>query len=406
MSLEEDQRRRPPRAVNIIRPSSPLLQAFHRPVMQFHQQPSACSMTSASTWSSSSSSASTEYSPSTAGFITTRPTSPSWYHRPGSPSGWSFVGKPSPLGPLSRMAALAHQQEAGLSGLSSPVTEDSDGTLDSDEDDYDHDNLDIDLDDDDLDDDDDLEDDDLDDFSSSSSAEEDVIPRPIIAKMKQGCTIMNGKGELVGFSSNHNNDASDKFGRKIADLEIEVKSLASVNATLEEQTREQAARIAELEKKLQDRNGCELPPTPVSMTFSEPEDDPETEQLYERIKAMLQSLIDDAQRAVATQSKRSGRVLYKDPRQLMDYERSSSSIRTPPPPAPGPSSRSPRRPRSGSRNYSVVSCPEATLTSSPNRRSWPTVTAGGSRLLRMATQPSGASGRQRSQSMVRATSSP
>lgn len=125
------------------------------------------------------------------------------------------MGKPSPLGPLSRMAALAHQQEAGLSGLSSPVTEDSDGTLDSDEDDYDHDNLDIDLDDDLDDDDDDLEEeeDDLDDFSSSS--EEDVIPRPIIARMKQGCTIMNGKGELVGFSSNHNNDPHDKFGRKV-----------------------------------------------------------------------------------------------------------------------------------------------------------------------------------------------
>ena len=118
---------------------------------------------------------------------------------------------------------------------------------------------------------------------------------------------------------------------------------------------------------------------------------------------MLQSLIDEAQRAVTTQSKRSGRVLYKDPRQLMDYERSSSSIRTPPPPAPGPNSRTPRRPRSGSRNYSVVSCPDATLASNSNRRSWPTVTAGGSRLLRMATQPSG---RQRSQSMVRATSSP
>lgn len=206
MSLEEDQRRRPPRAVNIIRPSSPLLQAFHRPAMHFHQ-PSACSMTSASTWSSSSSSASTEYSPTTtAGFITTRPTSPSWYHRPGSPSGWSFVGKPSPLGPLSRMAALAHQQESGLSGLSSPVTEDSDGTLDSDEDDYDHDNLDIDLD----------EDDDLDDFSSYE--EEEVMPRPIIAKMKQGCTIMNGKGELVGFTSNHSHDTNDKFGRKVVSI--------------------------------------------------------------------------------------------------------------------------------------------------------------------------------------------
>ena len=120
------------------------------------------------------------------------------------------MGKPSPLGPLSRMAALAHQQEAGLSGLSSPVTEDSDGTLDSDEDDYDHDNLDIDLDDVD----DDLDDDDLYDFSSASE-EEEVIPRPLIAKMKQGCTIMNGKGELVGFSSNHGNDAHDKFGRKV-----------------------------------------------------------------------------------------------------------------------------------------------------------------------------------------------
>lgn len=104
------------------------------------------------------------------------------------------------------MAALAHQQESGLSGLSSPVTEDSDGTLDSDEDDYDHDNLDIDLD----------EDDDLDDFSSYE--EEEVMPRPIIAKMKQGCTIMNGKGELVGFTSNHSHDTNDKFGRKVVSI--------------------------------------------------------------------------------------------------------------------------------------------------------------------------------------------
>ncbi|KAI8143798.1 hypothetical protein BJV82DRAFT_85096 [Fennellomyces sp. T-0311] len=197
--MEEDQRRRPPRAVNIIRPSSPLLQAFRRPYFFAQHEPSATpsittagSMTSSSTWSSSSSSILSTEQPTAAGkfngLIHNRPGSP--FVRSQSPTGWSVLSKNmpyralSPLGhhytPLSRIAAL-----------SSMSTDSTDDDLDDSDDDISPD--------------------------VSSSSDEDDEPE-VVAKMKKGCTIMNGKGEFVTINeepSPKDNNGGAKLSRKV-----------------------------------------------------------------------------------------------------------------------------------------------------------------------------------------------
>ncbi|KAI9253862.1 hypothetical protein BDA99DRAFT_540471 [Phascolomyces articulosus] len=422
--MEEDQRHRPPRAVNIIRPSSPLLKAFRRPYfLAQHNEPStpsittAGSMTSSSTWSSSSSSIlSTEpqsYNKFNNGLIHNRPGSPFTTVRSPSPTGWSMIAKHMQYRPMSPLGTKYPQQQqnhytplsriAALSQMSTDSTDDDD----LDEDDIEEESNDS--------------DDNITPEISSSDSEEEEEPE-VVARMKQGCTILNGRGEFVTInddnmstmssSNNSIHHGSAKLGRKIADLEIEINSLSTVNASLEEQTRQQAARIAALERQLTQRQvDTSLPPTPVSMTFSEQSDDEnenmdvdvdeesdkEADQVFERIKGMLQVLIEQAQRAITAQSKTSGRVLPSAaPANIMDFERASTSVRRQPT----------QRQRSASRN-SVVSCPPEIRRPQNNRRSWPTVTATNSRLLRMATQPLvQPGGRQRSQSMVRASSSP
>ncbi|KAI7855910.1 hypothetical protein BDC45DRAFT_80214 [Circinella umbellata] len=139
-----------------------------------------------------------------------------------------------------------------------------------------------------------------------------------------------------------------------------------------------------------------------SLDGEDEECDKEADQVFERIKDMLSVLIEQAQRAIVAQSKTTGRVLPStvvSPVNIMDFGRASTSVRR----------QHPQRQRSTSRN-SVVSCPPEIRRphhQQNNRRSWPTVSATNSRLLRMATQPpANVGGRQRSQSMVRATSSP
>ena len=259
--MEEDQRRRPPRAVNIIRPSSPLLHAFRRPYF-LAQEPSATpsittagSMTSSSTWSSSSSSVlSADQQTSAAklnGLIHNRPGSP--FVRSHSPTGWSVLSKNMPYRAMSPLGNHHHTPLSRIAALSSMST---DSTDDSDDDDDD--------------DDDDLDDSD-DDISPDASSSEEDEPE-VVARMKKGCTIMNGKGKFITIKEeplpkdpNGNTKLSRKVKKKshaltwmstdncikIADLEIEVKSLSTVNASLEDKTRLQAARIAELEKMLE-----------------------------------------------------------------------------------------------------------------------------------------------------------
>ncbi|KAI9318408.1 hypothetical protein BX666DRAFT_1493852 [Dichotomocladium elegans] len=194
----EDSRRRPPRAINIIRPSSPLFDAIRR---QQQQQSTAGSLTSSSTWSSSSASSilSTEFPATAVGFIQTRPGSPFGSFRPASPGGWSFMGgkQASPLGPLSRMVTAAAAAAAAApppphpppvtTTVISTTTETiatnnaavaAEADTEDDDDDYVDEMYSGD------------EDEDEDDFSSDEAPE-------VVARMRQGCTIMNGKGELV-----------------------------------------------------------------------------------------------------------------------------------------------------------------------------------------------------------------
>ena len=241
--MEEDQRRRPPRAVNIIRPSSPLLKAFKRPYfLAQHNEPStpsittAGSMTSSSTWSSSSSSIlSTEpqqYNKFNNGLIHNRPGSPFMSVRSPSPTGWSMIAKNMqyrPMSPLGPHYPQTQQQNhytplSRIAALSQMSTDSTDDDLDDDDLDNDNDSIDF---------------DDQDNnniiitpevsssTSSSSSCSESEEEPEIVARKKQGCTILNGRGEFVTInndqhstissSSNSNNSVHGgaKLNRKV-----------------------------------------------------------------------------------------------------------------------------------------------------------------------------------------------
>ncbi|KAI8146958.1 hypothetical protein BJV82DRAFT_372237 [Fennellomyces sp. T-0311] len=128
------------------------------------------------------------------------------------------------------------------------------------------------------------------------------------SSQKEGTAMMNG---------------SMKRGQTIADLEIEKTSLLAVNTTLEATLRRQAERIVELEKRLEINDHSPL--TPVSdkplelgddneaLTDKLSDQDVENDQVFQRLRAMLQSLIDDAEAALLQQKASGGRVLH-------DYE--------------------------------------------------------------------------------------
>ncbi|KAI8640793.1 hypothetical protein BD408DRAFT_444886 [Parasitella parasitica] len=157
--------------------------------------------------------------------------------------------------------------------------------------------------------------------------EEPVVK--VVAKIKHG-TIMNGKGEFVnkGGSITEENAWLDeaRANRKIADLEIEKASLLVLNTTLEAKLRQQTAQIVELQKRLQMNEG---PLTPVSDKHVEDflfDDDENTvvhedqeieqDQVFQRIKSMLENLILQAEVALLQKTKQSGKV-------LQDYSYSS-----------------------------------------------------------------------------------
>ncbi|KAI9318407.1 hypothetical protein BX666DRAFT_1493886 [Dichotomocladium elegans] len=133
----------------------------------------------------------------------------------------------------------------------------------------------------------------------------------------------------------------------------------------------------------------DLPPTPVSMTFSESDEETETELVYKRIQSTLQTLIEEAQWAVAThnssKSVAGGRVLTDRQRLMMgQYDRASIVARTSSPTPPPYVSHSSYRNRSRSDSKTYSPTP---MSEHKNRRSWPMAAPTSSRLLRMATQP-------------------
>ncbi|KAI7899662.1 uncharacterized protein BX663DRAFT_520896 [Cokeromyces recurvatus] len=174
-------------------------------------------------------------------------------------------------------------------------------------------------------------DDSIDGLSSSDSENEmpsttTTTTKKIVAKVKDGI-IMNGKGEFVnkGRISEEQSAWLDeaRANRKIADLEIEKSSLLVLNSTLEAKLKQQEVQIAELQKQLQQRN--DRPLTPVSdnqvdelLLFNKNDSNFQTEeekeiandQVFQRIKLMLENLILQAQTALIQKSKQTGgRVL-------------------------------------------------------------------------------------------------
>ncbi|PHZ13612.1 uncharacterized protein RHIMIDRAFT_291291 [Rhizopus microsporus ATCC 52813] len=161
--------------------------------------------------------------------------------------------------------------------------------------------------------------------------EEDI---KVVAKVKHG-TIMNGKGEFVNKGNNHEHWLEEaRANRKVADLEIENQNLLQLNASLEAKLRQQASRIAELEKKLQ--QGTEAPLTPISDKHVEDEDDrdetallynkelaeeeAEADKAFHQIRSALEQLIVQAESALIQKSKQSGKVLQDYTYQKEDEE--------------------------------------------------------------------------------------
>ncbi|CAO3594095.1 unnamed protein product [Absidia cylindrospora] len=219
--------------------------------------------------------------------------------------------------------------------------EDSSGDEDEhfesqDEDDY-YDSIDGDTESEDLnDDDDDDDDDDVDmndtmtDYDDESQDEEDdTLPIKIVARIKQGTIIMNGKGEFVNKGGDDDRSSYSSWldearaSRKIADLEIEKTSLMALNSALESKVAQQSDRITKLEKQLQLHTN-ELPLSPVSdkdMDECTPcletlasteiltEDEIANDHVFQRLRSMLLGLIEHAEEAVRLKTKSTGRVL-------------------------------------------------------------------------------------------------
>ncbi|KAI9347509.1 hypothetical protein BD770DRAFT_462168 [Pilaira anomala] len=173
------------------------------------------------------------------------------------------------------------------------------------------------------------EEEDDDDIDYSDEEEEEQQPSKIVAKIKHG-TIMNGKGEFVNKGSAEDQNSwldEARANRKIADLEIEKASLLALNTTLEAKLRQQTSQIAELQKRLQMNEG---PLTPVSdkhvdetllfddddettiVSTTDEDEEVETDQVFLRIKSMLEGLILQAEVALLQKTKQTGKVLQQD----------------------------------------------------------------------------------------------
>ncbi|KAL0087798.1 hypothetical protein J3Q64DRAFT_1697577 [Phycomyces blakesleeanus] len=171
----------------------------------------------------------------------------------------------------------------------------------------------------------------------TSSGEEEVATQ-VVARIKHG-TIMNGRGEFVSKGEGDDHLAwldEARMHRKIADLEIEKASLLTLNTTLEVTSKLPKSYVLWIEigpRTKQDlllicliifwSPSNEGPLTPESekqmsgeteevdegpvgeLTEEEIESDP----AFQRLRTMLQDLIDHAQKAVILKTKISGKVL-------------------------------------------------------------------------------------------------
>ncbi|KAI9477750.1 MAG: hypothetical protein EXX96DRAFT_568062 [Benjaminiella poitrasii] len=156
---------------------------------------------------------------------------------------------------------------------------------------------------------------------TDSEADEEEIPKKVVARVKHG-TIMNGRREFINKGNGTYDEQNTRLdearaNRKIADLEIEKASLLILNSTLETKLRQQASQIADLQKQLQMYDGGLL--TPVSdkqvdelllldndTSVFQPEED---DKVFQRIKSVLESLIVQAEAALIQKSTQTRKVL-------------------------------------------------------------------------------------------------
>ncbi|CAO3662522.1 unnamed protein product [Umbelopsis ramanniana] len=176
-----------------------------------------------------------------------------------------------------------------------------------------------------------LEEDEDDDQSTASESEDnesedeeddsdDDVVSKVVAKIKNG-TIMNGKGEFVNKTVQEPENEwreEAKINRKIADLEISNTSLLAINATLEGKLRKQAKMIEDLKRQLSSNSSQDGlrtgTPTPDLTRLDdsdeqEGEDPLEGDEVFTRIRSLLENLLENAQQALEHKSKATGRVL-------------------------------------------------------------------------------------------------
>ncbi|KAI8095295.1 hypothetical protein BDF21DRAFT_352873 [Thamnidium elegans] len=315
-----------PKALNIIRPSSPLMQ-----LQDSSHSSSTASSSSISTFSSFSNNNNGRVQPTII-----NPSNFAYFQ-----NNWASLKSTNTVGvnphrflqrPRSNSSLSKSTFFSTLSISSHGGSEDDDEEEEEEEDEYDLDSIDGLTD---QDDNDDQDDDDSDqnvsedeyDNIDDDDDDEIGISTKIVAKIKHG-TIMNGKGEFVNKGSAEDQNSwldEARANRKIADLEIEKASLLVLNTTLETKLRQQTSQIAELQKRLQMNEG---PLTPVSdkhvdesllfdddettIVSSTEDDDIETDQVFQRIKSMLEGLILQAEVALLQKTKQSGKVLQQD----------------------------------------------------------------------------------------------
>ncbi|KAI8584379.1 hypothetical protein K450DRAFT_219565 [Umbelopsis ramanniana AG] len=158
-----------------------------------------------------------------------------------------------------------------------------------------------------------------DDESEEEEDESDTdIVAKVVAKIKNG-TIMNGKGEFVNKTVQEPENEwreEAKINRKIADLEISNTSLLAINATLEGKLRKQAKMIEELKRQLSSSHDSLRSGTPTpdltrldDSDEQEGEDPLEGDEVFTRIRSLLENLLENAQQALDHKSKATGRVL-------------------------------------------------------------------------------------------------
>ncbi|KAI8884463.1 hypothetical protein K501DRAFT_332648 [Backusella circina FSU 941] len=223
------------------------------------------------------------------------------------------------------------------------------------------------------------------DYDEDDEEEEDILPSKVVAKIKHGI-IMNGKGEFVNKGSVEDQPLDEaRANRKIADLEIEKASLLALNMTLEAKLKVQATQIEDLQKRLQVNDG---PLTPVSdkhvdepLLFDSPIDTEEQlieqDEVFHRIRNMLEGLIKQAEEALIQKSKVSGKVL-KDYVPNEKNESKPENIQTRPlarlkARASTPDMRRPRNMSDSERPQPKPSIAKNTRTPSPSRQSSPPI---------------------------------